>query len=127
MGLSHNRHVNLANSACSLVMQGNSAVSNLAVSPPSPPQRTPGAWWPPRCTCDGQFALCAQVCSTCNGFGPPTGATLALEAGIHPKVVSERLGHANVSITLDTYSHVSQVLQSEVADVLAAIVFPDGR
>ena len=34
-----------------------------------------------------------------------THATLALQAGIHPKVVSERLGHANVSITLDTYSH----------------------
>lgn len=31
-----------------------------------------------------------------------TYATLALQAGIHPKVVSERLGHASVSITLDT-------------------------
>jgi len=29
----------------------------------------------------------------------------ALQAGVHPKVVSERLGHANISITLDTYSH----------------------
>jgi integrase len=34
-----------------------------------------------------------------------TYATLALEAGIHPKVVSERLGHSSFSITLDTYSH----------------------
>ena len=34
-----------------------------------------------------------------------THATLALQAGIHPKVVSERLGHASISITLDTYSH----------------------
>ena len=34
-----------------------------------------------------------------------THATLALRAGIHPKVVSERLGHATVAITLDTYSH----------------------
>ena len=33
-----------------------------------------------------------------------THATLALRAGIHPKVVSERLGHATVAITLDTYS-----------------------
>src|SRR5664280_1431220 len=32
-----------------------------------------------------------------------THATLALQAGIHPKVVSERLGHATISITLDTY------------------------
>ena len=28
-----------------------------------------------------------------------------LQAGVHPKVVSERLGHASISITLDTYSH----------------------
>ncbi len=31
-------------------------------------------------------------------------ATMALQAGIHPKVVQERLGHANIGITLDTYS-----------------------
>jgi integrase len=36
-----------------------------------------------------------------------TWATLALGAGIHPKVVQERLGHAAISITLDTYSHVT--------------------
>ena len=35
-----------------------------------------------------------------------THATLMLKAGAHPKVVSERLGHANIGITLDTYSHV---------------------
>lgn len=33
-----------------------------------------------------------------------TAATLALTAGIHPKVVSERLGHASIGITLDTSS-----------------------
>ncbi len=35
-----------------------------------------------------------------------TSATLDLEAGTHPKVVQERLGHANISMTLDLYSHV---------------------
>ena len=35
-----------------------------------------------------------------------TYATLALKAGVHPKVVSERLGHANIGVTLDLYSHV---------------------
>jgi integrase len=35
-----------------------------------------------------------------------TWATLALAAGVHPKVVAERLGHASIQITLDTYSHV---------------------
>jgi len=40
-----------------------------------------------------------------------TWATLALQAGEHPKVVSEILGHANISITLDTYSHVIPAMQ----------------
>jgi integrase len=44
-----------------------------------------------------------------------TSATLALSAGIHPKVVSERLRHASVMITLDTYSHVVPTLQEEAA------------
>ncbi len=56
-----------------------------------------------------------------------THASLALAAGIHPKAVSERLGHSTVSITLDTYSHVIPALQTEVAEVVAAMVFPDGR
>ena len=43
-------------------------------------------------------------------------ATLMLKAGIHPKVVSERLGHASVNITLDTYSHVLPGLQEAAAD-----------
>ena len=33
-------------------------------------------------------------------------ATLLLTAGVHPKVVSERLGHSSIAITLDIYSHV---------------------
>ena len=33
-------------------------------------------------------------------------ATLMLLQGIHPKIVSERLGHSSIGITLDTYSHV---------------------
>ena len=42
-------------------------------------------------------------------------ATLMLRAGVHPKVVSERLGHASVNITLDTYSHVLPGLQEAAA------------
>jgi integrase len=52
-----------------------------------------------------------------------THATLALQAGIHPKVVSERLGHATVSITLDTYSHAVPALQEEAAEKIAGLVF----
>jgi integrase len=55
-----------------------------------------------------------------------THATLALQAGIHPKVVSERLGHATISITLDTYSHAIPALQEEAAAALIAeLVFAE--
>ncbi len=48
-----------------------------------------------------------------------TWATLALQAGIHPKIVSERLGHATTGITLDIYSHVQPSLDAEAAVVVA--------
>jgi integrase len=41
-----------------------------------------------------------------------------LAAGIHPKVVSERLGHSTVAITLDIYSHVIPGLQAEAVKVM---------
>jgi integrase len=52
-----------------------------------------------------------------------TYARLALQADIHPKVVSERLGHATVSITLDTYSHAIPALQEDAAERVAKLVF----
>jgi integrase len=44
-----------------------------------------------------------------------THATLLLLDGVHAKIVSERLGHANIGITLDTYSHVLPGMQGEAA------------
>jgi integrase len=38
-----------------------------------------------------------------------------LVKGVHPKVVSERLGHSSIGITLDIYSHVLPTLQGEAA------------
>jgi integrase len=52
-----------------------------------------------------------------------THATLALQADVHPKVVSERLGHATVSITLDTYSHAIPAMHEEAAALIAGLVF----
>jgi integrase len=52
-----------------------------------------------------------------------THATLALAAGVHPKVVSERLGHASITITLDTYSHAIPAMQETAASLVAALVF----
>jgi integrase len=42
-----------------------------------------------------------------------TAATLLLLAGVHPKVVSEMLGHASIAITLDLYGHVLPDMQRE--------------
>ena len=44
-----------------------------------------------------------------------TSATLALVAGVHPKIVQERLGHTTISMTLDTYSHVLAGMQHDAA------------
>ena len=51
-----------------------------------------------------------------------TAATLLLGRGVHPKIVSEMLGHASVAITLDTYSHVIPTMQREAAAVLDAVL-----
>ncbi len=50
-------------------------------------------------------------------------ATMALSAGVHPKVVQERLGHANIGITLNVYSHVTAGLHDDAAEKVADLVF----
>ena len=52
-----------------------------------------------------------------------TYATLALKTGVHPKVVSERLGHATVGITLDLYSHVTPGIARDAAEAVATTIF----
>lgn len=47
-------------------------------------------------------------------------ATLMLEAGINPKIVSERLGHSSIATTMDIYSHVLPGLQESAALALDA-------
>jgi integrase len=49
-------------------------------------------------------------------------ASAALASGVPAKVVSERLGHANIAITLDTYSHVLPALQEDAAEKIAALI-----
>jgi integrase len=53
-----------------------------------------------------------------------TSATLLLLQGVHPKVVQERLGHAQISLTLDTYSHVLPSMQKDAASRLDAMLAP---
>jgi integrase len=56
-----------------------------------------------------------------------THATLALQAGVHPKVVSERLGHSSVSFTMDVYSHAIPAMQADAAEAVAAPLRDEGR
>ena len=55
-----------------------------------------------------------------------TSATLMLEAGVNPKVASDRLGHASVSITLDRYSHAVPALGREAAQLVDNLLQPAG-
>lgn len=55
-----------------------------------------------------------------------TCATLMLTAGVNPKVVSERLGHASVVITLNTYSHVLPTMQADATEKLGALLYGGG-
>lgn len=52
-----------------------------------------------------------------------TCATLMLAAGTHPKIVSERLGHSSITITLDVYSHVMPNMQVEATDRIGQVLF----
>ena len=56
-----------------------------------------------------------------------THATIMLRAGVHPKVVSERLGHSSIRITLDTYSHVLPGLQKAAAQRFDAFLETKGQ
>ncbi len=46
----------------------------------------------------------------------PTCASLLLAMDVHPKIVQEFLGHSQISLTLDTYSHVLPGLQRKVTE-----------
>jgi len=49
-------------------------------------------------------------------------ASLALSAGVHPKVVQEMLGHSSIKMTLDTYSHLMPSMQREAADLIGKLL-----
>lgn len=51
-----------------------------------------------------------------------TCATLLLVQGVHPRVVMEILGHSQISLTMNTYSHVVPTLQEEAASRMDEVV-----
>jgi integrase len=54
-----------------------------------------------------------------------SAASLLLSMGVHPKVVQELLGHSQISLTLDTYSHVLPGLQRQAVEGLGALLAAD--
>jgi integrase len=51
-----------------------------------------------------------------------TCASLALSSGVNPRIVSGRLGHSTVALTLDIYSHVLPQQDQDAADKIAALI-----
>ena len=51
-----------------------------------------------------------------------TAATLMLLQEVHPKIVQERLGHSDISLTLNTYSHVLPSMQEDAAEKMDKLV-----
>jgi integrase len=64
------------------------------------------------------------VASTCCLFHDlrHSCATLLLGEGVHPKVVSDLLGHSQIGITLDLYSHVSATMQAVAAEAMGRLL-----
>lgn len=82
-------------------------------------------------TCLKPDAVSAAFVRRVEGAGLPrltlkglrhTWATLALERGIHPRVVQERLGHSTIAITLGIYSHVAPTLHDEAAEIISDLI-----
>jgi site-specific recombinase XerD len=49
-------------------------------------------------------------------------ASLLLVQGVHPKVVTETIGHSQIGLTMNTYSHMLPALQREAADKMEAVL-----
>ncbi len=76
-----------------------------------------------------------QFVRRCQALGLPhirlhdlrhTWATLALRAGLDVKVVSNRLGHSSVLVTLDIYTHVPHATDVAAAELVAGLIFGGG-
>ena len=71
---------------------------------------------PPGVSADASTGMWARLRSV------PAGNTLALSAGVSPKLVSEQLGHASVAFTLEVYSHVLPHMQDTAAMKVEALL-----
>jgi integrase len=51
-----------------------------------------------------------------------THATLLLKANVHPKIVADRLGHSDIKMTLQTYSHILPDMQQQAVEQLNKMI-----
>jgi integrase len=51
-----------------------------------------------------------------------TAASLLLAQGVHPRTVMETLGHSQISLTMNTYSHVMPAVMRDAADKMQALL-----
>jgi integrase len=97
------------------------ALSGLLPPSPAPPGSGCPQLHPPATT--GQAAKVSHLHSNHSASRRThdlrhSAATLLLGLGVHPKVVSEMLGHSQIGITLDLYSHVTVTMQQQAVTAL---------
>jgi integrase len=85
--------------------------------------REDGSPWPPRLLTKAFSRMMASMNTPAIRFHDlrHSHATQLLEAGVHPKVVQERLGHSTITTTMDLYSHVAETIQADAANRLDAV------
>ena len=63
-----------------------------------------------------------RLCADCNCFLKAYQATIALANNVHLKVVSDRLNHSTTHITAEVYSHVTQPIAQDAADLVGGLI-----
>lgn len=82
-----------------------------------------GTLWRPNCFTQAWVRFAKQSGVPCNFHAlRHTHASQLLRQGVHPKIVSERLGHSSVGLTLDTYSHLLPGMQEDAAAQLDGVL-----
>jgi integrase len=97
-----------------LQMEGKRFVFTSGIGTPLEPRNLQRAW-------DQILAVAGLPHSRIHDLRHPA-ATLLLSQGVHPRVVMDLLGHSQIAVTMNTYSHVVPALRKEAADQIDAIL-----
>ena len=109
--------------ACIVAQKGILLAAGLRASPWVFPDRDGGPYLARKLSRDFDAAITAAEVRRIRFHDMRhTAATLRLQLGEHPKIVSEMLGHAKTSITMDLYSHTIPSMQRDSADRFDAVL-----